>query len=414
MPAAVCLVAAALAAWVRLSDPVPPLVATVHTAPAFTVPGPAPPPVDLPGQGSLDLEASAGDAPAARLARLDISTERPIGSVAKTMTALVVLEAHPLAAADDGPVLTMTAEDVALYRQTVSLDGSAVAVTAGERLSERELLLGLMLPSANNLAETLARWVAGSHDAFVARLNARAHELGMAGTHFDDPSGYSPQTVSTASDLVALGRAALAVPALAGIVATTQATFAGGVTLHNLDTLLTSVPGWLGIKTGETPSAGGCLLFAVRRSVGDATVPVTMVGAVLDQPALAGALDAARSAVESAFAGYAAVRLGAAEPPITGTVTSAWGDTASLRLAPGGGGTVALRPGTTLRLLVLPMRFATHLAPGDAVATLEARAGPAVLGRWPVVAATPLGGASLWWRLLQRSWRLQGSSAGRG
>jgi D-alanyl-D-alanine carboxypeptidase (penicillin-binding protein 5/6) len=404
--AAVCLAVAVVFSWVRLSDPVPPLQAMVHTAPTFTVPGATPPPVEVPAQGSLDLEASAGDAPGLRLARLDISAERPIGSVAKTMTALVVLDAHPLGAGDDGPVLTMTAGDVALFHQAVSIDGSAVEVHQGERLTERELLLGLMLPSANNLAETLARWVAGSHDAFVARLNARARDLGMTGTHFDDPSGYSPQTTSTAADLVLLGRAALAVPALAGIVATTQATFAGTTTLHNLDTLLATVPGWLGIKTGETPSAGGCLLFAARRTVGDASAPVTVVGAVLDQPALAGALAAARVAVESAFAGYAAVRLGATTPPITGTVTSAWGDTASLRLTPGGGGAVALRPGTSLQLLVRPGRFPTHLDPGDAVATLEARAGPAVLARWPVVAATPLGGASLWWRLFERAWKI--------
>ena len=101
-------------------------------------------------------------------------------------------------------------------------------VSAGEQLSERDLLLALMLPSANNIAETLALRVSGSRDAFIAGLNAEASALGMASTHFADPSGYNPATVSTPGDLVKLARAALAVPALAAVVAARSATLPDG------------------------------------------------------------------------------------------------------------------------------------------------------------------------------------------
>src|SRR5207302_1877705 len=114
---------------------------------------------------------------------------------------------------------------------------------------------------------------------------AQAIALGMRQTHFADPSGFDPATVSTAADLVRLGRAVLAVPALADIVATRQATLPDGTQLRNLDTLLDTEPGWLGIKTGDSDAAGGCLLFAARRPPsGSSGPPVEVVGAVLGQP----------------------------------------------------------------------------------------------------------------------------------
>jgi len=397
---AAIVAAVAAVVWLRLAAAIPPLRATVHVAATLALPGGPPPPVALPAGGSLDLEAETPGAAPSPLATLAADVVRPIGSVAKTLTALEVLGAHPLAPGDEGPVLTMTADDVALFQQALSVDGSSLPVQAGERLTERQLLLGLMLPSANNLAETLGRWVAGSHDAFVARLNAAALRLGMTATHFDDPSGFSPRTVSTAADLVRLGSAALAIPALAAIVGTAEAPFPDGTTLHNLDALLGTVPGWLGIKTGETPSAGGCLLFAARRRLGTAASAVTLVGAVLGQPHLADALDAAHAAVDTAYDGYAAVRVADLDPPVTGAVRAPWGDTTALLLAPGEGDPAALRRGSAVDLAVLPPHLPARLAAGDTVTWIEARSGTAVVARWRVMARTHLGPAPLLWRLL--------------
>jgi serine-type D-Ala-D-Ala carboxypeptidase (penicillin-binding protein 5/6) len=126
----------------------------------------------------------------------------PIASVAKVMTAYVVLRDHPLRAGDDGPAITLTDADVAGTDVRRERGESVVSVAAGEELTERQALLALLLPSANNIAAVLARWDAGSVDAFVDRMNAAARSLGMTRTRYTDPSGFDDATVSTAADQV--------------------------------------------------------------------------------------------------------------------------------------------------------------------------------------------------------------------
>src|ERR1700682_5480705 len=104
----------------------------------------------------------------------------------------------------------MTSADVLLCRHALAVDGSAVAVRTGEVLTERDLLLALLLPSADNIAETLAVWVSGNRPAFIASLNATATAMGMDHTHFADPSGLSAATVSSADDLVLLAPGGIA------------------------------------------------------------------------------------------------------------------------------------------------------------------------------------------------------------
>jgi serine-type D-Ala-D-Ala carboxypeptidase (penicillin-binding protein 5/6) len=153
-----------------------------------------------------------------------------------------------------------------------------VVVAAGEKLTEREALKGLLIASGDNMAEILARWDAGSVPAFVARMNRNAHRLGMTSTHFADPSGISPASVSTAADLLKLAPAAMAEPALAELVGTSSADMPLNENMTNYNTLL-GIHGVIGIKTGTTTSAGGCLLFAARRDVDGHAV--TIYGAVL-------------------------------------------------------------------------------------------------------------------------------------
>jgi len=366
------------------------------TAPDTLLAAPGTPaPVTLPPQGAMALDSDADD----RLAARDADTPRPIASVAKTMTALVVIEAHPLEGTADGPVITMTQEDVDLYRNDLAADGSTVPVTAGERLTERQLLLGLMLPSANNFADTLARWVAGGAGAFSVRLNERARSLGMRQTHFEDASGFSPLTVSTATDLLKLGRAALAQPALAAIVSTRTATLPDGTVLRTLDDLLLTEPGWLGIKTGSTPQAGGCLLFAARRPSRGDTAPVTLVGAVLGQTDRSAAQQAAKHAVDSAFAGYVPVDLAGLSLPLEGRVTTPWGSDSTVQPAESPRRLVLLRQGSALRLAVTTATPRAPLSAGTRVGTSTLSVGDRVLIRRPVVVSTAVPGPSILWRL---------------
>ena len=205
----------------------------------------------------------------------------PIASVAKVMTAYLVLRDYPLRLGQDGPTITLTDADVADTDRRRGQGESVVSIAAGERLTELQALQALLLPSANNIAAVLARWDAGSEDGFVARMNATARSLGMTHTHYTDPSGYDDATASTAADQVRIVDRAMRLPVFASIVATPSATLPVAGTVHNTDALL-GQDGFVGVKTGSTSAAGGCFAFrAVRRIDGERT---TITGVVLGQP----------------------------------------------------------------------------------------------------------------------------------
>jgi serine-type D-Ala-D-Ala carboxypeptidase (penicillin-binding protein 5/6) len=205
----------------------------------------------------------------------------PIASVAKVMTAYVVLRDHPLRPGQDGPAITLTDADVADTERRRDQDESVVSVASGEQLTELQALQALLLPSANNIAATLARWDAGSTDRFVARMNAAARALGMTRTRYTDPSGYDDATVSTAADQVRLVDRAMRLPVFASIVATPSATLPVAGTVHNTNILL-GHGGFVGVKTGSTDAAGGCFAFRAIRLVRGKRSAIT--GVVLGQP----------------------------------------------------------------------------------------------------------------------------------
>jgi len=395
MVAVVVLGGGAVVAAVQVNAAPPAPVVQVEVPPSFVPVAGPPPPVHLPPQGSLALQGLGAD-----LALLHADQVRPIASVAKTLTAYQVLRVHPLGdQLDEGPTLTLSDVDVQDWHDWVARDGSTLPVAAGERLTEKRLLLGLMLPSANNFADTLGRWVSGSVAAFVADLNGAAQSLGMVHTHLADASGFSPQTVSTASDLVLLGKAVLQVPALAAIVRTAHDTLPDGTQLDNLDALLGTAPGWLGIKTGETPQAGGCLLFAVQRDVGG-VAPLLLVGAVLGQTDLHAALDAARTAVDSAFAGYAVIHA-ADVPPVRGSVATRWGARSGVYVSPGGSVNLAVRMGTVVQLVTHVGAVGAGARANQAVGSVVGSIAGVERLHWALLLDRDLPPPSRWWMLFQ-------------
>lgn len=204
-----------------------------------------------------------------------------IASVAKVMTAYLVLRNHPLRLGQDGPSITLTDADVADTDRRRRQHESVVPIAAGEQLTERQALQALLLPSANNIAAVLARWDAGSEDRFVARMNAAARSLGMTHTRYTDPSGYDDATVSTAADQVRIVDRAMRLPVFARIVAAPSATLPVAGIVHNTNTLL-GHNGFVGVKTGSHDAAGGCFAFrAIRWIDGKRT---TITGVVLGQP----------------------------------------------------------------------------------------------------------------------------------
>ena len=404
----VALVAVAAVVTVRLTAATASVAAAIASTTRWVPAAGLPLAVPAPPQGSLALDAVMGGV-TTHLAAADAAAVRPIASVTKTMTALVILDQHPLRPGEEGEVLTITQVDVADYLRVAAENGSFVPVRIGERFTERELLLGLMLPSANNLALTAARWIDDTVPAFVARLNARAIALGMAHTHFADPDGLSAATTSTAADLVLLGEAAVANEALLSVASSTTATMPDGTVVSNLDRLLVLEPGWIGMKTGWTPEAGGCLLFAVERTPTPGSAPLVLVGAVLGQPPdltsgwshpeLGGAFDVARAAASTAFSGYAAVRVGPGSIPVTGRLSTPWSASTGLYLT-GPDRVVLLRAGDSLTVTTSVAGITAPAQERTDAGAVTVTMGGTVVGTWTLVTASALEGPSSWWKLV--------------
>ncbi|WP_455567838.1 D-alanyl-D-alanine carboxypeptidase [Streptomyces coelicoflavus] len=237
------------------------------------------------GQAALDVQGigsfgSSGD-----------QKPVPIASVAKVMTAYVILRDHPLKSGAEGPKIKI---DQAAEDQSDAGDESTVNVYAGDSISQREALKAVLIASANNVARLLARWDAGSEKAFVEKMNAAAKDLGMTNTTYTDPSGLNNTTVSTAVDQVKLAKAAMKSPAFREVAAMMSYNDYKGVNHGNWNHLV-GHNGVVGIKTGTTTSALGNLVFAAKKEVGGETR--TIVGAVVRQPDVGGGiLDAALDA----------------------------------------------------------------------------------------------------------------------
>jgi D-alanyl-D-alanine carboxypeptidase (penicillin-binding protein 5/6) len=265
-----------LAIVVRMiSEPLPPLRIQRLLAASVPIRGPLPK-LAWPAEGQAAVEVEG----IGSLGTFGPATPAPIASVAKIMTAYLTLREHPLPPGRSGFAMTITPADVAEERQRAAGDQSVLPVRAGERLSERQALQALLLPSANNIAALLAIHDAGSTSAFLARMNLTAHALGMRSTVYTDPSGYRDSTVSTAVDQLRLAAAAMRIPAFATIVDESSATLPVAGEVDNYDALL-GRHGYIGIKTGSDSAAGGCLVFAKRATV--AGRRLLILGVVLGQ-----------------------------------------------------------------------------------------------------------------------------------
>jgi serine-type D-Ala-D-Ala carboxypeptidase (penicillin-binding protein 5/6) len=225
----------------------------------------------------------------------------PIASLAKVMTAYLVLKRYPLSGVQDGFTITITTAQVQDAAQDAAENQSRVAVGAGEHLTERQLLEALLIPSGNNIAWILAAQVAGSDTGFVAEMNAEARALGMNHTTYTDPSGFDPSTVSTAADQLRVLRQAMRFAVFRQIVSMPSVTLPVAGTLTNFNPLI--VDGYAG-KTGSDSAAGGCLAFFTNVTVGGRGE--TAAGVVLGQgqgsntqAILAAAGEAARHLVDS-------------------------------------------------------------------------------------------------------------------
>jgi len=322
----------------------------------------------------------------------------PIASITKVMTAYVVLKDHPLAAGATGPLIPVTAADVAVYQLGLATQQSVLAVANGETLTEMQALEGLLIPSGNNIASLLADWDAGSSAAFVAKMNAAAQALGLSSTHFNDASGLDPGSVSTPADLIQLGQAAMSIPAFAQIVGLGEATLPVAGLVYNFDYDL-GRDGIIGIKTGTDAAAGGCFLFEAQSKVDGRKV--TLVGAVLGQQSsspITTVLAEAEALAKAAFADMGSLPV---LPPdhLVGRVVTAWGTSVAVTAlhAPSIVGWPGLTVPARLEVGPLPARVAAGTRIGTLSIDLDGD-NMAVAVR----ATHAVSGPSVIWRLTRR------------
>lgn len=341
------------------------------------------------GEAAVQVQGVGGIASSGPL------TPVPIASVAKVMTAYLTLLEYPLAPGGEGFKITITPAEVAEEELRAGLLQSVVRVRAGERLSERQALLALLLPSANNIAALLAVHDAGTLAAFVARMNATARRLDMVSTTYTDPSGFEDSTVSTAVDQLKLASMAMRAPAFAAIVDQSAAELPVAGSVANLDTLLGS-DGYVGVKTGSDRAAGGCFMFAKRVAVGGRRL--TVLGVVLGQREGAPIEAALASAQRLGDSIAAALRVATVLPAGTRVLSASGADGRQTTAATTG----ALRQigwgGLELPVTVALGPAVTRLRAGERMATVTV--GGAGVVSMTVVAVHPLGGPSLGWRLL--------------
>jgi serine-type D-Ala-D-Ala carboxypeptidase (penicillin-binding protein 5/6) len=259
---------------VRLITLKPPnLVLRVAYTTTVRLPGSAPEPAwPADGQAALVVRgigsfgSAGGDTPS------------PTASLAKVMTADLTLTKHPLSRTGGGFTLTVTAAEARSEAQDARQDESVVAVRAGERLDERQLLEALLIPSGDNIAQMLAAYDAGSVSRFVAEMNRTARMMGMDKTTYTDPSGYESTTVSDAGDQLRVFERAVQFAVFRRIVSMSSVTLPVVGTVENYDPLISE--GYDG-KTGSDSEAEGCLAFFKHVTVDGRGL--TVVGVVLDQ-----------------------------------------------------------------------------------------------------------------------------------
>ncbi|TMD22384.1 MAG: D-alanyl-D-alanine carboxypeptidase [Chloroflexi bacterium] len=364
---------------VSAATPVVPVAQRIGTAPAL--PWPAHGEATLVVDGLGQVGSSGGAAPL------------PMASTAKMMTALIVLEDHPLTLNDPGPVITVSRADVSTFISERNQGESVLPVVAGEHLTEYQLLQGLLLPSASNFADMLATWDVGGVPAFLSRMNARAASLGMNATHYADVSGFSPLSVSNPSDLIALAQTAMRLPVFAQIVGQPQATVPVNGVIHNLDVLL-GQGGVVGVKTGHTDQAGGCFVVAADLVIDGQSTRV--YGAVMGQPGALNGAFAATTTLLRALGPALHLRTVIQRGDVIARYQTAWAESGTI---------VASQPvawvlidGITISRHVTLTSLPTTLPAGSRVGTLVIAAQNHA-AEVPLVTASAISGPDLGWRL---------------
>lgn len=379
----------------QLGSPAPQAaLVLLHTAPV-TIGGSAPA-LPWPAAGEAAVSVPAAGVTVSPVPGVPV----PIASLTKMMTALVVLRDHPLSASAAGPEVTMTLADQQDAAADSAHGDTGIPVTAGETLSERQLLDGLLVHSANDFADALATWDAGSLAAFVAKMNTTATSMGMAQTHYVDPNGIGAGDVSTPRDQLQLASVAMTIPAFAAVVAQPTIVSPGAGLLANYISEV-GTRGVVGVKSGFTQAAMGCVVLAAERQVDGQQVLV--MAAVTGQQGF-NALDvAAQGALALIDAAASGLHMRTLVPAgqRQGSITASWTHRRPALLT-GAAVTVPVWPGTRWTTRVTTRQLGGDVKVGEVLGTLTVSDGGRAVSV-PLVSNGQLRQPSRSWRIVHSS-----------
>lgn len=311
-----------------------------------------------------------------------------IASITKLVTALMVLDASPVTADDQGRDFDFAYADTLTYWNYRARGESALDVPVGGSLTEYQVLEGMLIGSANNYAALLGKTWWGSDAAFARAANDWLDARGITGITIADPTGFDRGNTATPAALIDLARLAMDDPVIAGIVQKKKITLPGAGKVTNTNKLLAD-DGVVGLKTG---SLDGYNLLAVKNlAIDGVTVQVSSV--VLGEPTSKKRWAASRSLLAQVQAQLKASPSVPADTTVA-TVHTAWGESAPIT--------------TTADAQVLLWNGAAAHATstidldgwdqGDRAGSLTVK-GPLNTDTVSATLATDLSGPSLWWRL---------------
>ena len=253
----------------------------------------------------------------------------PMASVAKIITALVVLDAKPLAVGEPGPAYSLVTADYQDYLDYTAEGARTVIVFPGESWTQRELLQAMVLGSSNNHADTLARWAFGSVKEYVTAANAWLVANGMSHTQVADANGLLDESVGTGTDLARIAGLAATNPVIADIIANPASALVNQRGVSNTTAYLPEL-GISGISRSYTDAGGVCFLFTAAVTVNEQTF--TFAGGFIGEPDYDTLTADLTALMASATAGVTELPV-LAEGDAYATLTTAWGDSADAVVA---------------------------------------------------------------------------------
>ena len=371
------------------------------TTPAVTAPGAVA--LTLPSTGESAVSVTGAEVFAGTVGTNGILASSggagpmPIASISKLITALVVLEAKPLGPTEIGPTLTFSKADHDLYDQYYVLNASVVAMKTGSAMSQRDALAVMLVASACNYADAVSTWAFGSRARYLSAVKTYLAAHGLSGTTIEEPTGISVRNVSTPADLIAIGKLAMANPAVASIVGSPRIEVPGvGQVLNNNISL--GSDGINGIKTGTLDTAGSCLLFSATVDVG-LPKPIAIIGVILGGDSRETVDRAAQKMIQSIKSGFHVVQLVGAGT-VVGRYSTPWKSSASVVTASGATALTwsdaPITPTMTIRPLTITAD--TSASEGSTVGSLVFAVN-GVATTVPLKLGGTISGPDGWWRL---------------